>query len=335
MPTLKDVARLANVDVSTVSRALNNTAHVHPATKARILEAAKELGYRPNPIAQGLRRGRQHTVGILLPRLQLTIFAEIAQGAQEEARGLGYSIIYADTGDDAKLEAESLNRMRGGIVDAIIIAGTGKNGRILRDIRAEGTPVVQVVRMQEHSMSSVVADYYACSYEAVEYLIDKGCRKIGLIYGPSNISPYKRRYEGYQDAVREFELESICVMPSTSSVPNSFEFGYRSAVRMLDEYPDIDAIMAAVDIQGMGALRALRERGIRCPDDVRVMSLTGHAIGNMLETTMTAMEVPALDMGRKAARMAIETVEAKASPGDKASVQHLVFSPTLVVRESA
>ena len=83
------------------------------------------------------------------------------------------------------------------------------------------------------------------------------------------------------------------------------------------------------------ALRALRERGIRCPDDVRVMSLTGHAIGNMLETTMTAMEVPALDMGRKAARMAIETVEAKASPGDKASVQHLVFSPTLVVRESA
>ena len=118
-------------------------------------------------------------------------------------------------------------------------------------------------------------------------------------------------------------------------MPNSFEFGYRSAVRMLDEYPDIDAIMAAVDIQGMGALRALRERGIRCPDDVRVMSLTGHAIGNMLETTMTAMEVPALDMGRKAARMAIETVEAKASPGDKASVQHLCSSPTLVVRESA
>lgn len=335
MATLKDVARLANVDVSTVSRALNNTAHVHPATKARILQAAKELEYRPNPVAQGLRRGRQRTLGVLLPRLQLTIFAEIAQSAQDEAHQLGYSIIFADTGDNPKLEEESLNRMRGGIVDAIVIAGTGRNGRVLRDIQAEGTPIVQVVRMQEHSMSSVVADYYACSYEAVNYLVDKGCKKIGLINSPRNISPYKRRYEGYEDAIREHGLESICVTPRKSDEPNNFQYGYGCAVRLLNEHPDIDAITAAVDIQGMGALRVLHERGIRCPEDIRVMSLTGHAIGNMLETTMTAMEVPALEMGQKAARMAVEAAESANAAGGKPAVQHLVFSPTLVVRESA
>lgn len=333
MPTLKDVAQLANVDVSTVSRALNNTAHVHPATKARILKAAKELGYRPNPIAQGLRRGRQHTIGMVLPRLQLTIFAEIAQGVEEEAQRLGYSIIYANSGDDPKREAESLNRMRSGFVDAIIIAGTGKNGRLLRDIQTEGTPVVQVVRMQEQSLSSVVADYYACSYEAIHYLMEQGCTKIGLINSPRSISPYKRRYDGYRDAVREHGLESIYVTPASNMEPNNYEYGYRCATRLLDEHPDLDAIAAAVDIQGLGALRVLHERGIRCPDEVRVMSLTGHSIGRMLETTMTSMEVPALEMGQKAARMAIEAIETP--EGNNAARQHLVFSPTLVVRDSA
>lgn len=333
MPTLKDVARLANVDVSTVSRALNNTAHVHPTTKARILAAAKELGYRPNPVAQGLRRGRQHTIAVLLPRLQLTIFAEIAQGIEQEARRLGYSIVFANTGDDPEREAESLERMRCGIADAIIIAGTGSNGRQLRDIQAEGTPVIQVVRMQEHSMSSVVADYYSCSYEAIEYLVGKGCREIGLINSPRSISPYKRRYEGYRDAVREFDLEPICVTSSSTAEPNNFEFGYRGAARLLDEHPGLDAIMAAVDIQGMGALRVLHERGVRCPDDVRVISLTGHSIGRMLETTMTSMEVPAIEMGEKAARMAVEAIETPA--GEPPARQHLVFSPTLVVRDSA
>ena len=333
MPTLKDVAQLANVDVSTVSRALNNTAHVHPATKARILKAAKELGYRPNPIAQGLRRGRQHTIGIVVPRLQLTIFAEIAQGVEEEAQKLGYSIIFANSNDDPKLEAESLNRMRSGFVDAIIIAGTGKNGRLMRDIQTEGTPVVQVVRMQEQSLSSVVADYYACSYEAIHYLMEKGCREIGLINSPRSISPYKRRYDGYRDAIREHGLESICVTPSSNLEPNNFEYGYRCAARLLDEHPNLDAIAAAVDIRGLGAMRVLHERGLKCPDDIRVICLTGHAIGRMLETTMTAMEIPAIEMGQKAARMAVEAIEAQG--GAAAARQHLVFSPTLVVRESA
>lgn len=182
-------------------------------------------------------------------------------------------------------------------------------------------------------MSSVVADYYSCSYEAVEYLVGKGCREIGLINSPRSISPYKRRYEGYRDAVREFDLEPICVTSSSTAEPNNFEFGYRGAARLLDEHPGLDAIMAAVDIQGMGALRVLHERGVRCPDDVRVISLTGHSIGRMLETTMTSMEVPAIEMGEKAARMAVEAIETPA--GEPPARQHLVFSPTLVVRDSA
>ena len=123
MATLKDVARLACVDVSTVSRALNNTSYVHPDTKARIFAAVKELSYQPNVLAQGLRQGKRHTIGVVVPRLHLTLFADITQSIESESRKLGYATLICHTEDDPVIEKECLNRLRNGFVDGIIIAG--------------------------------------------------------------------------------------------------------------------------------------------------------------------------------------------------------------------
>lgn len=105
MATLKDVAQRACVDVSTVSRALNNTSYVHPETKARIVAAAKELGYRPNVMAKALRQGRRHTLGVIVPRLHLTLFSEILPGIEHEAERLGYSTLISTTDDDPQRES--------------------------------------------------------------------------------------------------------------------------------------------------------------------------------------------------------------------------------------
>lgn len=330
MATLKDVAKLACVDVSTVSRALNNTSYVHPDTKARILAAVKELSYQPNVLAQGLRQGKRHTIGVVVPRLHITVFAEIAQGIEEASREKGYATLICNTEDNAKIEKECLNRLRNGFVDGIIIAGTGSNNRLIRDIHSSGLAVTQIVRNQDTSMSSVIVNYRDCGYEATKYLIDKGCREIGLINGSLKLSPYKERYEGYHKALEEYGLYETSAV--SSHPVNSFEYGYSCALELLDQNPDLDAIMAAVDAQGIGALRALKENQIRVPEDIRVISLTGHSIGGMLETTMTAMEMPAYEMGTRAALMTITDIE---SPSEqKPSVQHLVFSSTLIERES-
>lgn len=331
MATLKDVARLANVDVSTVSRALNNTSYVHPDTKARVYAAAKELGYHPNVMAQALRQGRRHTIGVVVPRLHLAIFSEILQGIDEEARRLGYAMLVCVTEDDPKTEKECLNRLRSGFADGIIIAATGRNGRLLRDIQASGIPIVQLVRKQEPRISSVTIDYVACGYDAVQYLYARGCREIGLIDGAQNLAPYKDRYVGYCNALKELELESTLSGCETHPV-NSFEYGYECTNQMLDDNCDLDAIIAAVDIQGLGAIRALTERGIKMPEQIRVISLTGHAVGGMLETSMTSMEMPAQDMGIKSAQMIVEEIEAPSEK--KPSLQHLVLAATLVKRES-
>lgn len=330
MATLKDVAKLACVDVSTVSRALNNTSYVHPDTKARVYAAAKELGYHPNVMAQALRQGKRHTIGVVVPRLHLAIFSEILHGIEQEARRLGYATLISNTEDDPKVEKECLNRMRNGFVDGIIVAGTGRNGHLLRDIQASGIAMTQIVRCQEWKISSVVVDYEGCGYDATKYLTAKGCKKIGLIAGSLHLAPYKGRYNGYCKAVDEFGLEGIF---SESIQPvNSFEYGYECATQLLEENPDLDAIIASVDVQGLGAIRVLKEQGVKVPQQVRVISLTGHAVGAMLETSMTSMEMPAREMGERAARTVIEDIEAPAN--QKLSPRHITFPSTLVERES-
>lgn len=330
MATLKDVARLACVDVSTVSRALNNTSYVHPDTKARIYAAVKELSYQPNVLAQGLRQGKRRTIGLLVPKLHLTIFAEIAQGIEEEARRHGYAILICNTEDDPKIERECLNRLRNGFVDGIIIAGTGKNGRLLRDIQASGIAVTQIVRQQDKKISSVVSDYNNCGYEAVKYLYSKGCRQIGFISGTMELSPYRERYNGYKRALEELGLTETSTL---SSIPdNSFEYGFQCTEDLLEQNPNLDAIMAAVDIQGIGAMRALKEHCISIPDQIRLISLTGHFIGSIMPTTMTSMEMPARLMGEKATLMTLEEINA---PDDsKPGCQHLQLSSVLAERES-
>ena len=330
MPTLKDVARLACVDVSTVSRALNNNAHVHPDTRKRIFEAVEKLSYKPNVLAQGLRKGKRHTIGMVVPRLQFTMFGEAVQHAERRANELGYATIVCSTDDNPKVESECLDRLSNGFVDGLLVAGTGKNSRALVALNAQGTPVVQLVRRDTFGLGSVTADFEACAYGGVRHLVSKGCRCIGLVNGPSSIGPYRERLSGYRRAIAEFGLPEV--VASDSNQGNSFEYGYGSARRLLDENPELDAIMVAVDIQGMGAMRTLRERGLSYPEDIRLMSLTGYRVGSLLETPMTSMEVPTSDIASKSVDMLVEQIEA---PDDnRPAAASLVFPPTLVERRS-
>lgn len=329
MATLKDVAKLACVDISTVSRALNNTSYVHPETKKKIYAAAKELGYHPNIMAQALRQGKKHTIGVVVPRLHIAIFSEILQGIEQCAREKGYGVLICVTEDDPKIERSCLNRLRNGFVDGIIIAATGKNGRLLKDIKASGISVVQLVRRQEYHISSVDADFEACGYTAVEYLYERGCRNIGIIAGAQHLYPYKGRYDGYKKAIRYYELEEY--VSECEYAVNSFEYGFECATQLLDNVENLDAIIACVDVQGLGALRAIKEAGYDY-NQVKVISLTGHQVGNMLQTTMTSMEMPAHEMGAKAAAMIIEDIE---TPADrKPGVQHLTVTAVLKERET-
>lgn len=330
MATLKDVAKLACVDVSTVSRALNNTGYVHPDTKKRVYAAAKELGYHPNVMAQALRQGKRRTIGVIVPSFFLSVFAGIVTGINQEAQRLNYAVILCTSGYDPSMEKECLNRLRSGFIDGLIIGPTGRNSHLIQDIQASGTPVVQVIRDQIPRMNSIVADYETTAYEAVRYLYGLGARGIGFLGGNRQIVPFRERYDGYLRAIRELNLEELTLPLCFEG--HDFEAGYRQTQELLFQFPRLDAIITSVDSQGLGALRRLKEQKKRVPEDVRVMSLTGHSIGAMLETSMTAMEIPAVEMGRSAMQMLLEEINA---PEDsRPSPKRLVFAAELVERES-
>lgn len=330
MATLKDVAKLANVDASTVSRALNNTSYVHPDTKERVLKAVKELSYRPNVLAQGLRQGKRYTVGVVLPKLYFTIFAEVLRGIEKKAEEHHYCTLVCSTEDDFVRERECLNRLRNGFVDGIIVAGTGKSGRLLRDMKASDIPLVQIIRNQEREISSVVADYEAAAYQAVRYLADKGCKQIGFINSALSLRPYHDRYKGYISAVKRLKLEEI--YPTATEKMQDFAYGFRCAEELLNRYPLLEGMIAANDILGMGAIRAMSKNKRRIPEDVKLMSLNGHSVGEMLQVSMTSMEIPAALIGEKAMELLLEEIQSGNRQGQPA--KHLVFNTRLVERES-
>ena len=227
------------------------------------------------------------------------------------------------------VEKENLNRLRNGFVDGMIVAGTGQNTRIIRDIAVE-MPVVQVIRRYDLKMSSVVVDYTDIGYQSVRFLYKQGCRKIGLINGSEKIPPYADRYRGYKQAIKELDLPEITA--ERDSKLRGMKYGYDCAVKLIDENMELDAILAATDAQGMGAIRALKDNGLHTPQDVRVLSMTGHRVGDMLETSLTSVELPGFEIGQKAAAMVIEAIES--DDKHKPAVQHLAFSATLIERES-
>ena len=177
----------------------------------------------------------------------------------------------------------------------------------------------------------MVADYFSSAYTSVQYLVTKGCRKIGLINGNLDITPYRERCRGYQKATAEYGI-SQHIFNSQSFGCDHYADGYKGASTLLNGTPGLDAIITAVDMQGIGALRALKQNHISVPGQVKVISLTGHSIGGMLETSMTSVEMPSNDIGKKVAQIIVEEIEA--SQKEKPPVQHVVFKTFLVLRET-
>lgn len=331
MATLKDVAKLANVDASTVSRTLNNNSYVHEDTRRRVMEAVEQLSYKPNLLAQGLRKGKRQSIGVIIPSISLSIFSDIVQVIEREATKLGYRIIICISDDDPEIEKEYIERLRNGLVDGIIIASTGKNNAALRNIQNSGIAVIQLIRKQDKTLSSIVANYRSSAYEAVKYLVSRGCKKIGLINGSMKVLPYIERCEGYKQAIQEFGLEAY-VIESKSKKESYFEDGYTGAKKLLEKDPDIDGIIVAADMHGIGVIRYLKEQKIVIPDQIKVMSLTGHSIGGMLETAMTSVELPSQEIGELITKSIVKDIEAPKNV--KRIPVHQELGVSLVERET-
>jgi LacI family transcriptional regulator len=321
-PTLRDVAADAGVHPATASRALN------PTTRP-LLAAAARLGYRPNPIARGLKTNRSYTIGVVVPDLRNPLFPPIARGIEERLEGSGYTSVLANTDNMDERERLSVEALRARQVDGIITATAHRHHPFLRELADSGLPVVQVNRrMDDDAVPSVVADDRTGVGLVIDHLVELGHGSIAHVGGPLEVSTGIARYEAFLEA-----LEDRGVPVDENLIPTAETYseseGARLTRALLERGLEFSAILAGNDLMALGCIDALREAGLRCPQDVSVVGFNDMDWSDRFSPPLTTVRVPHHELGVRAADLLLERL---ADP--EAPARHVVLPVELVVRGS-
>lgn len=296
--TMHDVARVAGVSIKTVSNVINDYPHVRPGTRDRVIEAIEQLDYRPNLSARGLRSGRTGVIGLAVPSLRENYFAELADEVirAAEKRGLGVMVEQTSGDRESELRAVSGNRPR--FLDGLLFSPVSLGQADAQALPGDGPLVLLGERIFGGPTDHVTMHNMSSSQAAVEHLLEIGRRRIALIgadlHGADEASSANLRLRGYLRALEAagIELDPTLVRP-TAMLRWNRAGGAEATHRMVAEGVDFDAVFALNDTLGLGVLRALREEGIRVPDDVAVIGFD-----NIDESRYSVPSMSTVDTGR-------------------------------------
>ncbi|MFI3306234.1 MAG: LacI family DNA-binding transcriptional regulator [Rikenellaceae bacterium] len=313
--TIKDIAEHLTISVSTVSRALTDDKNIRQETKDRVLAAADELGYRPNPVATNLKYGRTNTVGVIVPEMVTPYAAQVIGGVQSVLYDRGIKVIIAESHESWESERDNLATMENFMVDGIIVCLCDyKRNRDEYDrLRAAGMPMVFYDRIPHGmSVSQVVVDDYIKSFFLIEHLIRSGRRRIVMLQGPDHIYNSVERERGYRDALKKFGIELSSDLFIECGV--RFEDGAAAADRLLDNGTHFDAIFAFTDTIAIGAMNRLRDKGVDIPQEVAVASFSGTLLSTIVRPQLTSIEPPLKEIGIESAKLILELIKNREAP---------------------
>jgi len=329
--TLRDVARVAGVHPGTVSRALNPQTRglVNERTARRVLAAAEELGYRPNPIARGLRTNRSNTIGVLVPDLLNPLFAAVVRGIEDGLREAGYTPLIANTDNDAERERVAYEAMSARQVDGFIAATARRDHWLLAD-RVESGPKLVLVnrRVDSDAIPAVTGDDHEGVGLAVEHLAELGHIRIAHLAGSQMLYTGWCRHQGFVDGMRAhgLDLDEGLIVYSEAFTERE---GARCCRALLERRRDFTAIVAGNDLLALGCYDALEACGLRCPEDVSVVGYNDMPFVDRFSPPLTTVRVPHYELGSTAAQLMLEQLQERA-----AEPRQLLLSPKLVTRGS-
>ncbi len=327
--TLRDVARIAGVHPGTVSRALNpdTEALVRAETVERVRQVATELGYRPNPLARGLKTNRSFTIGVIVPDIQNPLFPPIIRGLDDRLGEAGYTPLIANTDNDAERERVDFEAMRARQVDGIITATARVHHELLDEIALSGTPLVLVNRrVPDGSLPSATADDHAGARLAVEHLVELGHTRIAHLAGPEDVSTGLQRHEGFEEAMRNAGLDPGLVRTGRAFTEPE---GARLCEELLDADEPFTAIVAGNDLMALGCYDVFAARGISCPDEVSVVGFNDMPFAARFAPPLTTIAIPHYEIGVAAADLLLERIA-----GREDGTTEVVLPSHLIVRGS-
>ncbi len=325
--SLKDVAARAGVSVGTVSNVLNRPDRVAAPTRARVESAIHELGFVPNAPARNLRAQRAQVLGLVVPDISNPFFTDVARGVEDAALDAGYSVMLCNTDEQAAREDRYLTILESQRVSGIIITPARQTLRPLDRLLARGVAVTLLDSPRRGSeVCSVSVDHETGGRLAVGHVSSLGHRRIAWVAGPRDIPQVAAREDGVREYAREHGL-TVTALPAESM---SAAAGEEAVRRALAQGLDATALVCANDLIAVGAMRALRDSGLRVPGDMSVIGYDDIDFAASAAVPLTSVRQPRYELGRAAAELVVGECRDRSTHVHR----HMDFQPTLVVRAS-
>lgn len=331
-PTQADVARLAEVSQAMVSYVVNNipSISISAETRARVLDAIKTLGYVPDSAARSLKTRKSSTVAGIIPDITNPFYPAFQRGIQDVAEARGYDLITCNTDGIAAREHKFLQLAHQGRVDGIVAIFFHLTANDLRPLLERGIAIVRLEPGRKNvgrlPLDNIYVDNVAAARTATSYLIERGHRTIGMLAGQKG--PQHARVRGYKQALAEggITLDNALIQGSGFQQDN----GYQGMRELINRSPRPTAVFAANDLLAMGALSALRDAGLRVPDEVAIVGVDDIPAAALVNPPLTTISQFPQQLGRRAAEMLFERLEGNVPGGGRCEL----MPHELIVRES-
>jgi DNA-binding LacI/PurR family transcriptional regulator len=330
MANMQEIARIAGVSLGTVSHVLNNTANVREPKRTRVLEAVQAAGYQPSELARGLRRDTTNMIGMIIPDITNPFFPAVVRGAEDVAFSNGYRLVLCNTDNDHSKELIHLNELRTYLPAGLIVIPSNFSDLTAQaeSYRRAGAGVVCIDRLPKNwSGDSVTANNEAGAYNATRHLIQLGHTRLGTITGPLHLTNAQERLSGFRRALKQAKLHQSPAYTQETTFDK--QGGHAKTLTLLRLIPRPTAIFAGNDMIALGALLAVREAGLRCPEDVSIMGFDDLDLCETTNPSLSSVSQSGYQLGTTAARLLLDRRE-----GDVSPARHIVLETLLNLRHS-
>ncbi|MDO5755532.1 MAG: LacI family DNA-binding transcriptional regulator [Tissierellia bacterium] len=325
-PTIKDVAKLAGVSISTVSRVMNDSKPVSPEARRKVLDAIEKLDFKPNELARSLVMRRSNLIGIVVKDIGIPYMAQIIRGIEEIGRMYKYDIMLSSTYGDQNSEKNVVDFLLRKQVEGIILISEDTNPEILYKLKSEKPPFIQIDKFSDFEDTYTVRiDYDLAIQNMMGYLIDKGHRKIAFIKGPHDTATSEEKNAGYHKACEKHGLEPVEI----ESKGNQVEDGYELGPKILELKDEITCVMFSDDCQAVGFMNYCYDHDVKIPEDISVTGFGDQPIARYLRPALTTIQEPYYDIGAVSMRILVKVLR------ENYKIQENTFLPSQIMeRES-
>lgn len=323
--TIKDLAEKMNLSVSTISRALHDHPSIGKVTTDEVKKLAKELGYFPNSVASNLRRNKTHTIGVIVPRIDIHFHSHAISGIEDFAYKSGYNVTIFQSKDSLEREIAITEILQTKMVEGVIacLGLETTNCDHFTKFKELNVPLVFYDRVsKDFEASKVIIDDFEAAFKATEHLISIGCKRISHIAGSQKTDIFRSRLEGYKAALIKHNISiRENLIQYTSEL--SYEEGEKCAKNFLklEELPD--GMFCANDYTAISAIQVFKKANLDIPKDIAIVGFSNYPISRIIEPTLTTIDDRAFEMGQAAAKMLIRQIEDK---------DHTIASETIVIK---